>query len=1794
MAEHQITSAGDLDLNIKRDDFGASNSTLSLIDFIGDTLKVDMDTLSTLDALFGGTTIDIDFAGGKDFDLGAILGISLPLGLGNDQVVLSGDGGTVANHDVKVHSSSDIVNDSSGLQFTVSDNDLDVISDSEVTLDQGSSVNAANITLKADAKSTGGIIGGLLADASSAVSLDNATLTATGGKVTLLASSDVTFTEHGDTYFSNGLSGTAVLSISSASVDLTGNATINAKDADIQAMINTDITADTDSGTATVKAVVVTVLDTPTVNISSADINLSGGNFLAKASSDLTVVASTVPVSGGSSSSDAAIAVSIVKSAPTLTMSGGSIDATGTAMLEADNTVDVHDIASGGSASSGATLGVTVLWGDTAATVSGGSITAAGVTVSSTSDRTATTESQATEGGADSGGGSNQSEERLADPNPNKANDGKSVEKAKTSDGDLPFAAAVSVGVVTGDTNAQVSGGTITSTGGNDIDVSASSTHDVSTTADGSHKTSNGGTAVGVAAAIQVVDSASLASIGGGADLTAAEIKVESEMPESTFESKATAGASGSGVGVAGALAINVSTLDANALVNSGSPDVNDSDVSLTATTNLTNTTKALGKQEGGGNVGVGAALALNIVNDTTIAGIADGANLLNADDLTLTATATDKVTTVAQAGSAGGTAVSPSVAITIANIETKTTIGTGSLLTLGGKLTMTATQDAIALTTAKADAAGTSTAAIGASLALGIVDDSVAASISRSVTASGDIDVKAVGTAASQAEASASAKGAKDKDTDTGEGKVNDKADNQLALGKDRATKDSNKGTDKTSTTDASTGDQDGGGSSKVQVAAAVAFNMFTTSSEALLVGAPVITSTSGKVKLRSSANSDARKTKADGTAVDASSVGIAAAVAINDVDITNRASTGTATVNARGLVVEATVTEREIAAPVIQLDVVNTTDESIFVGLDSGLSTGDKVKYDQNSGGTIGLTDGNDYWVNVGEDGTVKLYNDKDKAMAGGSDGLQNLTSAGSGPQKLKKGSDTVTFVAGGSVRVLNLGDDAALATGDAVRYEAGGSVIGGLSDHGNYYAIDLTDGHYQLASSRANALKGDAIPFTNDGNVNQKVIEKVHAVRSEADSGSASDKVSVAGALALNIVNNHTEALVPGGTVTLSGGGDVLINAVNAESDVANATSKAKGGSVGVGASIALNILPHSHTRAEISNGVSFSGTGLGTVTVTSDAMRTIVTEVKAGSAGEVSVTPAVALALDLDDTSVARIGSGTGSLSGSGALKVEAKHTADFLRTKADAAAAGSDAAIGAGLAIVITDGWSTTAELNRNATAGSLQVLATSSLTSAPEASASASGGDDSDSTADKKADEQTSNNSNTGGAPTTDTSKNNGSDANSQSSGQSGGGGSSVGIAASIAVDVVSVSNAASIGSNVTVAANSGAVQVSASTNVDAKARTDSTAVDLDGSANIAAAFSLNAVSITNTATVGAGADVSGNGITVEAITPVGDHNDISARALSVAGNKGGDVAIAGVFAINVVDSETKAQTGDGSHLHGGAGPVNITARHDLRIQALAASAGFSGSGAAIGAAVAINVIGTGTGGSHTTASIGDPNANGSAATVDGTGAVNVSAQHTIGTLDVELPKEVTDVIGDVSIPLTSLAAAAGGSAGSSKPGIAGSVDINIFDTTTQAFVDTNAQVGQGVSHNSTLTVSATDTTVIKSAAGSVGIGIGGTGIGAGLDLAIVRKNTRAYVGQNAQVTTNGLTSVTADSSENVLSISANVGIGTDGVGIAGSGSGRSSIPRRAPTSTAVRRSPILAASISTPAGRSP
>src|SRR5262249_22589899 len=149
--ELQITQASDLDVNVRRDDNGVTDvvAGLGLIDFIGDTLTVDLDSLSVLNGQFAGTAIDIDFAGGKDIDLGAIVGIVIPspLDILNDQVVLAGTGaGGTLQHNLLVHSSSDIADntdfpgDAATTAVVTVNGDLTVKSDSKIAFGAGSAL----------------------------------------------------------------------------------------------------------------------------------------------------------------------------------------------------------------------------------------------------------------------------------------------------------------------------------------------------------------------------------------------------------------------------------------------------------------------------------------------------------------------------------------------------------------------------------------------------------------------------------------------------------------------------------------------------------------------------------------------------------------------------------------------------------------------------------------------------------------------------------------------------------------------------------------------------------------------------------------------------------------------------------------------------------------------------------------------------------------------------------------------------------------------------------------------------------------------------------------------------------------------------------------------------------------------------------------------------------------------------------------------------------------------------------------------------------------------------------------------------------------------------------------------------------------------------------------------------------------------------------------------------------------------------------------------------------------------
>ncbi len=163
----------------------------------------------------------------------------------------------------------------------------------------------------------------------------------------------------------------------------------------------------------------------------------------------------------------------------------------------------------------------------------------------------------------------------------------------------------------------------------------------------------------------------------------------------------------------------------------------------------------------------------------------------------------------------------------------------------------------------------------------------------------------------------------------------------------------------------------------------------------------------------------------------------------------------------------------------------------------------------------------------------------------------------------------------------------DVKALADGTAVNPAAADGV--GVAISVNY--LETTN----LATTGNTTLRADGLVVEAlMTNVPGTPTDTTHTIEAIANAGAGSKKVGVAGALAINIVNHdRTEAVVGGGANVDARTGNVTLTAASAEKDTATATATAKAGSTGVGASVALNILIDTVTRAEVEDGAAFAG-------------------------------------------------------------------------------------------------------------------------------------------------------------------------------------------------------------------------------------------------------------------------------------------------------------------------------------------------------------------------------------------------------------------------------------------------------------------------------------------------------------------------------------------------------------------------------------------------------------------------
>ena len=1553
-------------------------------------------------------------------NLGNVLASAVLDNAGEHQVVIQRDGGDT-NSDLRgdtiridldsfdLPALATFVNGDGGLL------DIDFVGGKDISFLEGVIPGIGNDLFRLQGTGPTSVGFNLRFHSSSDIEVAASTFTLTGGKDltvesdstihmtgTTLSAHDVTLNAGKPSTVTGDADSADFLQLPSAEVTVT-NSTISGHDITILALSQETVTINTASKLdGKVNFSELLLFSSATVDLDNADLAATGTIDIDATSSmpSLTLARKPDPTDGSKgnteTTTDASFAVAVVSSSATVTVHNDSdLVATGAATIDATNTVHLTTTADGtlgNSSTAGAIVAVSVVFGDTEVVISDAttSIDASSVAIAATTSRTVDTTAKASPKGAKdhADDGSQTSKERLKDPN----DDSDTSDRAATGEGNVNFAATVAVSVITGHTWAEIDDATITSD--TTIGLTASGTYDIATIGDGSTTDNNPeGVGLGVGIGVHVVEVK--AWLTGSPSLDGPNgITVHAVMPDSHFDVTAKSGASGgsSGLALAGALAINVTIANVYALVDpAATVDLNGSSLTLLAesTTHITARAEASiddddGDDDAGKSTGVGASVALTVADNDTKATIGSGVVFTDADDVHLTATATHTIETEAKGGGAGGNAIAPVVAVSVVTLDTATQIQGTALqpaLVVGGELLADASGTSDVSTKAEGKAVGTDVA-VGVAIAFGWAQDTVVSETTRSVTTGGATRFKAKGRSKSLAEAKASAEGGEGEGSDSSGKNAQQKSNQQRDFGNTQASANRGSGSHASgadsSNDKAKAQNQD---NDNVSVAAGIAVNVAKATARAEIADGVTIDS-DGALTVQASENVDASAT-ADGTVANAGT-GIAAAVAINVALVTNSAHIGDATITADGVSVKAEMT-----------DVVS-----------------------------------------------------------------------------------------------------------------------------------EVTD---------------------------------KHSFSAQATSGAGADDISIAASVAINYSDVDTTASIEtGATLNLADGGDggtgvggIQLTATSVAEDTAKALpdedSDGEGGadSAGIGASFALNLVLHD-TTAELENGVAVTGTGIDHLSAQATGKDDLTTEAKNGAKGDTGIGAAVAVVISENHTT-ARVGTGGVVHLGGGASQISTDHQGTF-GTTVSSEAEGSDAAIGASVGVVVvTD--SSTATLARSVdnASGSFTVQAKSKMSSTLEVNASA-GGEKKQSEGGQSADSKSSGAANTtnvtgnAGSQSTPSASGQTSAASGTAGGESGGGSSGVGVAAAVAVSYIGLDNIAEVASGADIT-TTGAVKVSAQAEVDETSKALGLAVTLEDSNMIGAAVGVNVASINNKARVLGGSVIHGDGITVEAVTTGSNKNEFIVWGAAAAGGTG-DIGIAGSVAVNVVTFTTEASVANTAHLLS-TGALHVTAENQLILQTIAAGVGFS-SGTSVGAAVAVTVVT-----SDTDAFI--------AGAADAAGALTVDATTTLApppTLD--LPDN--SVVDDPAIAISSAALAGGGSNGG--VGIAGAADITIYTVNTHAYIAGTAAVNQDGSitpSGQSVGLHASSTIDMTNAAGALGISTDSTGVGAGLEVSVISKDTEAYITTGATVDSAGALTVDADSSEDIVSIAANAGIGNS-VGVAGSG----------------------------------
>lgn len=242
----------------------------------------------------------------------------------------------------------------------------------------------------------------------------------------------------------------------------------------------------------------------------------------------------------------------------------------------------------------------------------------------------------------------------------------------------------------------------------------------------------------------------------------------------------------------------------------------------------------------------------------------------------------------------------------------------------------------------------------------------------------------------------------------------------------------------------------------------------------------------------------------------------------------------------------------------------------------------------------------------------------------------------------------------------------------------------------------------------------------------------------------------------------------------------------------------------------------------------------------------------------------------------------------------------------------------------------------------------------------------------------------------------------------------------------------------------------------------------------------------------------------------------------------TVAGGVGGTVGVSGNAAVNIIDTETKAYTGKKSALsadEAGDG-ISITASDTTKLHGGNGGAAIGISG--VGAGVAVGVTNL----KKNTSAYADQNAK-----LDSKGQVAISAEN-------------AEDIDNVTVQV----------AGGTYAGLAGAVNVMNLSASTKAYTDTGVQINQANKesgrYGGDISVKADHALKMTSAVGGAAASGGASG-GAAVDVANIKTQTNAYIGDSNTIDTKGDVSASAKDEVTLNSHAYAASIGA--VGLSGS-----------------------------------